>query len=54
MRYLLLLAALALLFGGATAAPLPAGTAVLRITRLPVVGLLLDKGWRYHPGDDPA
>ncbi|MFD1470603.1 ATP-binding protein [Hymenobacter caeli] len=54
MRYFLLLAALGLLFGVATAAPLPADTAVLRINRLPADGLLLNKGWRYHAGDDPA
>jgi len=52
MRYFLLLAALGLLFGAATAAPLPADT--LRIDRLPATGLLLNKGWRYHAGDDPA
>jgi signal transduction histidine kinase len=54
MRLLLLLAALGLLFGVATAAPLPADTAALRINRLPADGLLLDKGWRYQAGDDPA
>ncbi|MFD2722026.1 ATP-binding protein [Hymenobacter monticola] len=54
MRLLLLLAALGLLFGVAAAAPLPADTAVLRIDHLPATGLLLQKGWRYHPGDDPA
>ncbi|MFC6222389.1 ATP-binding protein [Hymenobacter artigasi] len=54
MRYVLLPAALGLLFGVATAAPLPADTAVLRIDRLPAAGLLLQKGWRYHAGDDPA
>ncbi|WP_223827660.1 sensor histidine kinase [Hymenobacter armeniacus] len=54
MRLVLLLAALGLLFGVATAAPLPADTAVLRINRLPAAGLLLAHGWRYHPGDDPA
>jgi len=52
MRYFLLLAALGLLFRVATAAPLPADT--LRIDRLPATGLLLQKGWRYHAGDDPA
>ena len=54
MRYFLLLAALELLFGVAVAAPLPADTAVIRISRLPANGLLLRNGWRYHPGDDPA
>ncbi|UOQ98584.1 ATP-binding protein [Hymenobacter sp. 5317J-9] len=55
MRLVLLLAALGLLFGVATAAPLPADTAVLRINRLPATGrFLLQKGWRYHAGDDPA
>ena len=54
MRYFLLLAALGLLFGVATAAPLPADTAARRIDRLPATGLLLQKGWRYHAGDDPA
>ncbi|MCI1189958.1 ATP-binding protein [Hymenobacter sp. DH14] len=54
MRFFLLLAALGLLFGVATAAPLPADTAALRINRLPADGLQLIKGWRYHPGDDPA
>jgi two-component system NtrC family sensor kinase len=29
-------------------------TAALRIDRLPAAGLMLQKGWRYHPGDDPA
>ena len=52
MRYFLLLAALGLLFGAATAAPLPTDT--LRINRLPAAGLLLQKGWRYHPGDNSA
>ena len=52
MRYFLLLAALGLLFGTATAAPVPADT--LRINRLPAAGLLLQKGWRYHAGDDSA
>ena len=52
MRYFLLLAALGLLFGAATAAPVPADT--LRIARLPATGLLLQRGWRYHAGDDPA
>ncbi|MFD1470604.1 ATP-binding protein [Hymenobacter caeli] len=33
----------------------PPDTAVLRISRLPATGgLLLQKGWRYRPGDDPA
>ena len=54
MRYFLLLAALGLLFGVATAAPLPADTAAIRIERLPADGLLLQKGWRYHAGDNPA
>ncbi|MGI4738116.1 MAG: ATP-binding protein [Janthinobacterium lividum] len=30
------------------------GSAALRIDRLPPSGLLLQKGWRYHAGDDPA
>ncbi|WP_233168917.1 sensor histidine kinase [Hymenobacter sp. BT523] len=55
MRYFLLLAALWLFSGVATAAPLPADTAVLRIDRLAATGgFLLQKGWRYHAGDDPA
>ena len=55
MRHFLLLAALGLLFEVATAAPLPADTAAaIRIDRLPAAGLLLQKGWRYHAGDDPA
>ncbi|WP_201977258.1 sensor histidine kinase [Hymenobacter rubidus] len=53
MRYFVLLAALALLFGVTTAAPLPADTAVVRINRLPEKGLLLKQGWRYHAGDNP-
>ena len=52
MRCFLLLAALGLLFGVATAAPLPADT--IRIDRLPATGLLLQRGWRYHAGDDLA
>ena len=52
MRYFLLLVAFWLLFGAVTAAPLPADT--IRIDRLPTTGLLLQKGWRYHAGDDPA
>ncbi|ALW86699.1 hypothetical protein AUC43_17400 [Hymenobacter sedentarius] len=54
MRYLLLLAAVWLLTLPARATPLPADTAVLHVTRLPAAGLTLTKGWRYHPGDDPA
>ena len=54
MRYFLLLAALGLLCRVATAAPLPADTAALRIDCLPAAGLLLAKGWRYHAGDNPA
>jgi hypothetical protein len=54
MRYFLLLAALGLLLGVATAAPLPADTAVQRINHLPEKGLLLAHGWRYHAGDNPA
>ena len=55
MRFFLLLAALGLLFGVATAAPLPANTAAaIRIDRLPATGFLLSRGWRYHAGDDPA
>ena len=54
MRYFLLLAALWLLSGVAAAEPLPADTAAIRINHLPPSGLLLDKGWRYHAGDNPA
>ena len=53
MRYFLLLVALGLLSGAAAAGPLPADTAAVRINRLPAEGLLLQKGWRYHAGDDP-
>ena len=42
MRHFLPLAALWLLSGAAVAGPLPAA------------GLMLNKDWRYHPGDDPA
>src|SRR5438094_174244 len=55
MRYFLLLAALWLLFAkAASAASLPTDTATLNVTRLPAQGLLLDKGWHYHAGDNPA
>ncbi|ALW85575.1 hypothetical protein AUC43_11015 [Hymenobacter sedentarius] len=55
MRYFFLLVACWLLALPAEAAvPLPADSAVLRITRLPANGLLLSHGWRYHAGDDPA
>ena len=55
MRTFLLLVAGWLLSLFAVAAPRPADTAaVLRIHRLPASGLLLQKGWRYHPGDNPA
>ena len=38
-----------------TTAPSPPDTAAVRIVRLPATQtLLLTKGWRYHPGDDPA
>ena len=51
MRHLYLL--LALLLAAPAWAQTP-GTAALRIERLPPAGLLLTKGWRYHPGDDSA
>ena len=54
MRTFLLLLASWLLAQAATAAPLPADTATRAIDRLPATGLLLDKGWRYHPGGNPA
>ncbi|ALW85797.1 hypothetical protein AUC43_12260 [Hymenobacter sedentarius] len=55
MRYIILLAAIWLLALPAQTTPLPTpDTAVLRIDRLPTSGLMLIKGWRYHPGDDPA
>ncbi|MDO7854050.1 sensor histidine kinase [Hymenobacter convexus] len=55
MRYVLLLAAIWLLALPARATPRsPADTAALRINALPAAGLLLQKGWRYHAGDDPA
>ena len=54
MRTFLLLVAGWLLAQAATAAPLPADTAARAIARLPATGLLLDKGWRYHAGDNPA
>ena len=38
----------------ARAQPAAAETAILRISRLPAQGLLLDQGWRYHAGDNPA
>lgn len=49
MRRLLLL--LLLLVGEPAFAQAPAG---LPITRLPAGGLLLNEGWRYHLGDNPA
>jgi signal transduction histidine kinase len=54
MRSFLLLLATWLLTLPARAAPLLADTAVLHVTRLPAAGLMLDKGWRYHLGDDSA
>lgn len=51
MKHLLLL--LLLLCGAPAFGQIP-DTAVLRIDHLPEGGLLLDKGWRYHPGDDSA
>ena len=33
---------------------MPPDTAALQISRLPAAGLVLTKGWRYHPGDNPA
>ena len=54
MRYFTLLLGWCLLVGQAFAAPLPADTAVLHISRLPATGLLLSQGWRYHAGDNPA
>jgi len=54
LRYLLLLAVLWLLALPAWATPLPPDTAALRIERLPADGLPLNKGWRYHAGDNPA
>ena len=52
--FLVLLAALELLFGVAAAQPLPPDTAAVHINKLPATGLLLSRGWRYHAGDDPA
>ncbi len=52
MKHVLLLL-LAWVSAGACFAQAP-DTATLRIERLPPTGLLLTKGWRYHPGDDPA
>ena len=54
MRYFLLLLVAWLLALPAQATPLPADTAFLHVTRLSAAGLMLTKGWRYHPGDDPA
>ena len=54
MRFVFLLAAVWLLALPARAMLLPPDTAALRIARLPAAGLLLQKGWRYHPGDNPA
>ena len=52
MKHLLLVLLLALgSFGCLAQAP---DTTALRIIRLPANGLLLQKGWRYHAGDDPA
>ncbi|SMC00009.1 histidine kinase [Hymenobacter roseosalivarius DSM 11622] len=53
MRFLLLLVACGLLFLSAAAAPLPADTAILQVSRLPAKGLLLKQGWRYQVGDNP-
>ena len=53
MRTFLLLVVGWMLSQAATAAPLPADTAA-RAHRLPATSLLLDKGWRYHAGDNPA
>ncbi len=53
MRFLLLLVACGLLFLSAAAAPLPADTANLQVSRLPANGLLLKQGWRYQVGDNP-
>ncbi|MFC7671361.1 hypothetical protein ACFQT0_31105 [Hymenobacter humi] len=53
MRYVLLLAALWLLALPARAMP-PCPATAQRIVRLPPDGLLLQQGWRYHPGDNPA
>ena len=51
MKHLLLLLA----WGSACACLAQApDTAAQRINRLPDGGLLLQKGWRYHAGDDPA
>jgi len=48
-----------LLLGGLWLLQLPPATAQpaspsMRIERLPPSGLVLNKGWRYHIGDDPA
>ncbi|WP_223284625.1 ATP-binding protein [Hymenobacter qilianensis] len=53
MRYLLLLTVLWLLPAVALAASPPADSSLL-INSLPKKGLLLEKGWRYHRGDNPA
>ncbi|WP_375418319.1 ATP-binding protein [uncultured Hymenobacter sp.] len=56
-RALLWLAGLLLLLpavraqSGATG---PAAPAALRVERLPARGLMLEKSWRYHAGDNPA
>ena len=52
MRRVLLL--LVLLLGGVPAFAQTPDTAGLVVGRLPAGGLLLQKGWRYHPGDNPA
>lgn len=54
MRYFLLLVSLGLLAPATRAVAQTPDTAGLVISRLPATGLLLDKGWRYHSGDDPA
>ncbi|WP_223648769.1 sensor histidine kinase [Hymenobacter psoromatis] len=53
MKHLLLL--LALVFSAGSCLAQTPDSAALRINRLPpTTGLLLQKGWRYHAGDDPA
>jgi two-component system NtrC family sensor kinase len=53
MRFVFLLAAVSLLALLARATPSP-DTAALRLNRLPADGLELQRGWRYHPGDNPT
>lgn len=51
----LLWAGLLALWPGALLAQAPPGPpAVIRIDSFPASYLLLNKGWRYHPGDNPA